>query len=306
MALVGVCVSLHPTLYAQPADSTAIRVLALHVVRRDSPGFDDAFRTVLREALPDRLDYYSEYIDMNRLGEPKYQAALRAYLRARYVDDGFDLVIASGPSVVDFLNSDPSLFKGVPIVFTTRPGLLGGPGSTGIVSTIDLASTLSAALDAHPDTSQVYVVSGIAAFDKLYADLFKAQRAPFTERVTFYDLAGLTVPELQARVQNLPPNSIVFYLSVSNDGAGHTVMPLDAIDPIAAASNAPVYSWHEDALGHGIVGGRLHSSIQDAKETAELAVRGTAWREPSGHPRGHVRQLRLSIRLASTRALADR
>src|SRR5688572_9602173 len=116
IVLVGVLISVHTNLDAQPVDSTTTRVLALHVVRRDSPGFDDAFRTVLRDAIPDRLDYYSEYIDLNRLGEPKYQAALRAYLRARYVDDGFDLVIASGPSVVDFLNSDPSLFEGVPIV----------------------------------------------------------------------------------------------------------------------------------------------------------------------------------------------
>ncbi len=284
IVLVGVCISFHTNLDAQPADSTSTRVLALHVVRRDSPGFDDAFRTVLRAAIPDRLDYYSEYIDLNRLGEPKYQAALRAYLRARYVDDGFDLVIASGPSVVDFLNSDPSLFEGVPIVFTTRPGLLGGPRSTGIVSVVDLASTLSAALDAHPATKQVYVVSGIAAFDRLYADLFRAQRAPFSQRVTFYDLAGLTVPELETRVQSLPPNSIVFYLSVSNDGAGHTVMPLDAIDPIAAASNAPVYSWHEDALGHGIVGGRLHSSIRDARETAQIALRVLRGEDPETIP----------------------
>src|SRR4030095_17056083 len=122
----------------------ARRVLAWHVVRRDSPGFDDTFRSVLREALANRLDYYSEYIDLNRLGDPKYQTALSSYLRSRYVDGGFDLVIASGPAVVDFLNRDPALFRHVPLVFTTRPGLLGGPNSTGIVSAIDLTSTLSA------------------------------------------------------------------------------------------------------------------------------------------------------------------
>jgi PAS domain S-box-containing protein len=260
------------------------RVLALHIIRRDSPEFDDTFRAALREGLSGRLDYYSDYIDLNRLGEDEYQSALRTYLRTRYADGSLDLVIASGPSVVEFLNRDPTLFKGLPVVFTTRPGVSGGPNSTGIVSTIDFISTLSAALAAQPNTKQVFVVSGIAAFDTLYADLFKAQRAPFEKRVTFYDLAGLTLPELLERVRYLPPDSIIFYLSVSNDGAGHTVMPLDAIDPIAAAANAPVYSWHEDALGHGIVGGRLHSSVNDAKQTAQIALRVLKGEKPEAIP----------------------
>lgn len=266
------------------ADTRAKRVLALHVVRRDSPGFDDTFRSMLREALANRLDYYSEYIDLNRLGEPKYRTALSNYLHSRYVDDAFDLVIASGPAVVDFLNRDPSLFHDVPLVFTTRPGLLGGARSTGIVSAVDFTSTLSAALDAEPGTKHVFVVSGIAPFDRLYADLFMAQRAQFSSRVTFHDLAGLTLPDLEANVRTLPPDSIVFYLSVSDDGAGHTVMPLDAVAPVARAANAPVYSWHEDALGHGIVGGRLHSSVKDAQETARIALRVLRGERPEDIP----------------------
>ena len=95
-------------------------------------------------------------------------------------------MIASGPSVVSFLNQDRTLFQSVPIVFTTRPGLLAEPPSTGIISEIDLASTLSAALEAQPDTKQVFVVSGVAPFDKLYEDIIKEQQAAFTGRVAFH------------------------------------------------------------------------------------------------------------------------
>ena len=284
-AIATICACLLVNLDGQSvSDATSKRVLALHVIRRDSPGFDDTFRSVLREELANRLDYYSEYIDLNRLGDPKYQTALSSYLRSRYVDGGFDLVIASGPAVVDFLNRDPSLFRDVPLVFTTRPGLVGGPNSTGIVSTIDLASTLSAALAAEPDTKHVYVVSGVAPFDRLYAELFRTQRAPFAAHVTFHDLSGLALPDLITRVRTLPPDSVVYYLSVSNDGAGHTVMPLDAVEPIAKAANAPVFSWHEDALGHGIVGGRLHSSVKDAEETARIALRVLRGEKPEAIP----------------------
>lgn len=289
IALFAFCACLHVNLEAQGEPTArSKRVLALHIVRRDTPGFDDTFRSILRQALSDRLDYYSEYIDLNRLGDDKYQSALRTYLRTRYIDDGLDLVIASGPSVVEFLNGDPSLFALAPIVFTTRPGVLGGPHSTGVVSAVDFTSTLSAALHAQPSTKQVFVISGIATFDRLYADLFKAQRKPFEAQVAFHDLAGLTLPALQARVRQLPPDSIIFYVSVSDDGAGHTVMPLDALDPIVAVANAPVYSWHEDALGHGIVGGRLHSSVADARETAQIALRVLHGEKPESIPAATV------------------
>ncbi|HZL93864.1 MAG TPA: PAS domain-containing protein, partial [Vicinamibacterales bacterium] len=71
---------------------------------------------------------------------------------------------------------------------------------------------------------------------------------------------------------------------VSDDGAGHTVMPLDAVEPIARAANAPVFSWHEDALGQGVVGGRLHSSVKDAQETARIALRVLRGERPETIP----------------------
>ena len=197
IALLAMLACLPASLLAQTTNATPKRVLALHVVRRDSPGFDATFRSVLAEELSETLDYYSEYIDLNRLDNQKYQSALRSYLRTRYAEDGVDLVIASGPSVVEFLNRDPSLFEGVPLVFTTRPGVLGGPHSTGIVSAVDFTSTIAAALDAQPNTKQVYVVSGVAPFDRLYADIFRSQREKFATRVTFQDLSGLPLPDLE-------------------------------------------------------------------------------------------------------------
>ena len=284
-ALVLFCAWPHTTAYSQTATAQpAKKVLALHVVRRDSPAFDDTFRSGLSRAVSGPLDYYSEYIDLARLGDERYHTALRNYLRERYVTDGVDLVIASGPSVVSFLSRDRTLFESVPIVFTTRPGLLGEPPSTGVISEIDLAGTLSAALMAQPDIKQVFVVSGIAPFDRLYENLLAEQRAAFADRLSFHSLSGLSIVELEQRVRHLPRDSIVYFLSLSDDGAGHTFLPLDAVRTIAAAANVPVYSWHETALGDGIVGGRLHSSLNDARETVRIAARILQGESPQSIP----------------------
>ena len=273
-----------PSVHGQTAAEPSKKVLALHVIRRDSPAFDDTFRAGLSGALSGQLDYYSEYIDLARLGDDKYHTALRNYLRERYAGDRVDLVIASGPSVVAFLNQDRTLFQSVPLVFTTRPGLIGAPPSTGIISEIDLSSTLAAALEAQPDTKHVYVVTGVAAFDKLYFDILEKHKAAFAGRVTFHDLAGLSIVDLEQRVRNLPADAIVYFVSLSDDGAGHTFMPFDAVKTIAAAANVPVYSWHESALGSGIVGGRLHSSLNDARQTARLAARILRGESPQAIP----------------------
>jgi len=185
---------------------------------------------------------------------------------------------------VSFLNQDRTLFQSVPIVFTTRPGLLAEPPSTGIISAIDLSGTLSAALAAQPNTKQVFVVSGVAPFDKLYDDIFKEQQAAFAGRVAFHSLSGLSMVDLEQRVRHLPSDAIVYFLSLSDDGAGHTFMPLDAVDAIAAAANVPVYTWHESALGHGVVGGHLHSSLNDARETARIAARVLQGESPQSIP----------------------
>ena len=59
LALVGAC--LDTSAYSQTATGQKPKkVLALHVVRRDSPNFDDTFRAGLNEALSGQLDYYSE------------------------------------------------------------------------------------------------------------------------------------------------------------------------------------------------------------------------------------------------------
>jgi hypothetical protein len=149
---------------------------------------------------------------------------------------------------------------------------------------IDLKSTIAAVLALQPSTKHIYVVSGVGPFDKLYADIFRTESASFAGRVTFHELAGLPLPDLEARVRHLPQGSVLFYVSLADDGAGRTFMPLDALDSIAAASSVPVYSWHEDALGRGIVGGRLHSSISDVQETARLALRVLGGEKPETIP----------------------
>jgi signal transduction histidine kinase len=265
-----------------------VKVLALHFARRDSiafAGVDEALRTALGSALASRLDYYSEFIDLVRFADIGYESAFSGYLRTRYAGERLDVVIATSPAVVEFLKRHPTLFPEVPLVYTTRAGVSAErAGSTGVVSVVDFKGTLAAAIAAQPRTKQVFVVSGTSAFDTLYRDIFKAQTDAWAGQLTFTDLAGLSLPQLLERVRGLPPNSVVFYVSVSEDLDGRRLEPFAWLESIAAASSAPIYSWHAAALGRGIVGGRVHSSVDDAQATARLALRVLNGERPESIP----------------------
>jgi signal transduction histidine kinase len=280
-------ISLTPKALGQPASSSHKRILVLHFARPDAgafAGIEAAIHNTLAKDFGDSLEYTSEYLDLIRFAEPGFQSAMRAYLRVRYADVRFDAIIAASPAVLQFLEEDPSLFPHVPVVFMSRPGVPAGPNSTGIVSAVNFKESLAAALRLHPDATDVFVVSGTSDFDHLYEKAFRNQAAPVAGRRTLTYLSGLPMPQLEERLRRLPPRSIVYYISVSADGTGDRFLPAEAVQRLSDVANAPVYSWHEAMLGHGIVGGRLHSSIKDAEEAARVTIRVLKGGEPSTIP----------------------
>jgi signal transduction histidine kinase len=264
------------------------RVLVLHPLRRDSllsGNMDDVYRKMLGEALGTRLDYYSEYVDQYRFSDVQYQTALRDYLRARYAGHALDVVIATTTATLRLASDgENDIFPGAAIVFHAGRGVKGPPQSTGVVSVVDMGSTLEVALALHPRVTQVAVVSGSSDFDKGYGTVARDQFRRFNGRVTLAYLYGQPLEDLQRAIAALPPDALVFYVSVSEDGAWRRMMPVDVLDKIAAVSPVPVYSAHESALGHGVVGGRIYSSTVVAQHTARLALRILGGESPDSMP----------------------
>src|SRR4051812_48100256 len=138
------------------------RVLALFYSMRQAPllvDVDAALRRELTNGLGDSLEYSTEHIDLSRLPDPVYQAAVRAYLRTKYVEGPPDVVIATSATIVQFASRDP-LFPDVPLVYATRTGVPAGSNAAGVISDIDFRGTLTAALEAQPDAQHVFVVGG--------------------------------------------------------------------------------------------------------------------------------------------------
>src|SRR5262245_14969915 len=117
------------------------QVLVLYSTRRDAQiavVTERELPRILDSGLAEGLDYYSEYIDENRFPDSVHQAPFRDFLRLKYAEQHFDVVIAVDNSAIEFLQAyRDDLFTGTPVVFfASAPVARRLPNSTGVIQTI--------------------------------------------------------------------------------------------------------------------------------------------------------------------------
>jgi signal transduction histidine kinase len=260
------------------ADDRQKQVLVLYSTRRDAQiavlGERD-LPPLLDAAVPEGVDYYSEYIDQVRFTQDDYEAAFRDFLKRKYQPQRFDLIVAMGDLPLEFVEKNRDvLFDDSPIVFYSN-----GPvrrrlkNATGIVVRLNFAGTVSLATRVQPDVRQVFVVTGAGEGDRTYEDAARSQFRAFESQLSFTYLSGWPTKDLEKRLGSLPKHSIVYYLVVNRDGAGENFHPLEYAERISAAANAPTYSWIDSTINRGVVGGNLKDLQRQTHAVGELAVR---------------------------------
>jgi signal transduction histidine kinase len=256
------------------------QVFVLYSTRRDAQiaivGGRELPR-ILDHALPEGVDYYSEYIEQPRFPDSAHQTPFRDFLRLKYAQQQFDVVIAIDDLATEFIETFRNdLFPATPVVFfANSPRGERLPNATGVVAHLDYGGSLQLAVTLQPDLRRVFVVMG-ADTGPNEPNLLKDARAQFqsfANRLMIEYLTALPAKDLERRLATLPDHSIVYYLSVSQDGAGQNFHPLEYLDRLASVANAPIYCWVDSAMDHGIVGGSLKNQANEMRAVGELALR---------------------------------
>ena len=251
-------------------------VLVLYSTRRDAQIVvvgDRELPRIFEKGLPEGVDYYSEFIDEGRFSQPEYQAAFRDFLGSKYSGRQFDLVIAMGAKPLEFVAMHrEAVFAATPVVYFSdfSDGSQNYPNATGVIAKSNLAGTVTLAIALQPDTQNIFVVAG--AGNDTFVESARRQLRAFESRLSVTYLAGLPTADLDARLARLPAHSIVYYLVVDRDGAGERFHPLEYLSRITTIANAPVYSWVDSAMDHGIVGGSLKDQVAQTEAVGQLAL----------------------------------
>lgn len=247
---------------------------------------DRGIRATFAAADLKSVQVHSEHLDVSRFPDPAYQQELAEFLRRKYADRKVDVVIVALASGLDFaLEYRKHAFPGVPVVFCAvdhrEVSARRLPADViGVPITFDLDATLELALQLHPGTERVYIVTGKSKFDVEWQNESRRVFRAYEDKLEFVHLAGLSMADLTKQVAELPANSIVYYVHVFQDGDGEILVPAEALKLIAEDAAAPIYSHVDTYVGRGIVGGRVFSFEAAGKDAAALARRILAGEEP--------------------------
>jgi PAS domain S-box-containing protein len=264
-----------------PADSFRIntgakelkKILILYSFDKEETlydGVDHAIRSTLNTAVPDRLEFHTEYLDLVRFPDARHQENMANLLKMRFSGQRLDLIICVSPSGLEFLRgAGKDLFPGTPIVarFTVNgPSeaqremgkLPGSENITGVASRDDgPEKTLQLALTLQPDTQEVAIVIGTSTVEKFWLQEIQESFNSYQGKIRITYLTNLSMEETLKSVARLPRHTIILYPFFFRDATGQFFVSMEALDSIASSATVPIYGIYLPYIGHGVVGGRM-------------------------------------------------
>ena len=258
------------------------RLVVLYWDNKEFPGnvrFEESFKTRLQLGQRQDVEYYPEYFEYSRFPEEKHILSFRDYLRAKYAPRTVDVVVASADAPLDFLlHYRSELFPNSPIVFVANnppkpEALAPWPGATGIHYRNAYHDTLDLALRLHPQTRQVFVVSGTQQRDRRFE---KAVQEALSDvgNIEIKYLTDLPLPELIATTKSLPANSVILYVwQQALNEQGKLLESYEVLSRITPEASAPIYGFGTTVLGSGIVGGYLQGPEMNGAKAGEIVER---------------------------------
>ena len=236
-----------------------------------------------------RIEFYRTYLETAAFPDPADQQLFRDFYVRKYQNRKPDVIIAVGPSPLQFMvETHQRSFPGVPVVFCLPNRLPGGftvhSDFTGVEGDIAPAGTLEMALRLRPGTKHVVVLSGTTPFDRQQNDQVRGQLKPYEDRLEISYLTDITMPDLVRRLRQLPPNTIVLLGGLGRDAAGDKFTTDQSGPMVVAAANAPVFSLNDRNLNHGELGGDVSNAAQQGKIAGSMALRILNGEKPQDIP----------------------
>lgn len=274
--------------WAQDSVNPPKRVLILYSFDKEEglyAGFDRVLRSQLRSGSRDRLEFYTEYLDLVRFPSRSRAKSLAKLLKLKFSEQKPDLIVPVSYAAVQFLLGEgKELFPGTPMVALFNVRRLdhlsryiatgtAGRSATGIASTDEPGRTLDLALRLQPDTQRVVVVVGSSPVETFWLEQLKQDFSAYRQRVDVTYLTGLTMDELLQQVAKLPPHTIILSTFFFEDARGQFFLPEEALDLMTHVAPVPVYGIYASYIGHGVVGGRMTDPENLGRKMARLAER---------------------------------
>ncbi len=258
------------------------RVLLLNSYHPGYEWSDDEIRGVRDALLSVRpeLEIDTEFLDHRRHPDPAYERSFSAFLNRKYAASHPDLVITTDDAATEFfLARGAAIAPGAPLVFCgvnyrddySRAVQLArrrGVPITGVLEAVALVDTARAALRLHPGARRIFTV-GEDLVDRYDLALARALPGIEVRRLSPHEVS---LEEFGRRLEALPSDSIVLLSAFSRDGLNRQLSMVESVRFTALHCRVPIYGFNKNALGCGIIGGKLNDGYYQGRAAGEIAV----------------------------------
>lgn len=269
------------------------QVLLLHAQDQFLPAnivMDKTLYSALKSDQTLSINIYSEYLEKVRFDSDLIQKETIDLLHSKYDKLALDLIIITDDLSWDFYQANgKEVFKGIPVVLCgITDGKLKvsdlGENITGNYKKLDIKADIETILSVQPDTKQIEIIVGTSKQDAYYENITRQVFIDFNGKFKTEYLTGLGIEDVQKKISELPPKTVILYVSMYMDGKGQGFNPRDVIPLLKKTANAPIYGVSDTYLGYGILGGNLLSFTDLSQNAAEIAIKVLNGAKPSDIP----------------------
>jgi signal transduction histidine kinase len=276
-ALIILCGAIN---YAMAAD--AKRVMFLHSFGPQFKPWSDYARTIRAETIRQAkwsIDFSDFSLAGARSDDRESEAPLVQYLRALYLREPLDLIIAVGAPAASFIQRHRSeLFLTTPMIFTAVDRRRVdydhlSENDTVVAVNHDFAAILTTILQVLPDTKTVAIVNGVSPNEIFWHEEIQRQLAPFANRVVLKWYDELPFVDILKDAAKLPPHSAILWHLMNVDAAGVSHEENESLNALASVASAPIFSYDGSFFEGALVGGPMFSVMESSAVTANVANR---------------------------------
>ena len=288
---------------AQPAQE-AKRILLVYSHNPNAPGvvlFTGRLKAVVHEQYRTGVDFYDEYLDVDRFPYSTRSEQLTRYLAEKYQRFRPDAIVAEGAPALRFaLDRLRDLFPDVPVVFggafepivdfSSLPANVVGRREQ-----LPYAATYSLARALQPDAERVVVVGGASRNDSLLIAEARRQITPLLKGDQLMLYQDWSYAGLIDSLRHFPPRTFVLLSDFSRDQQGGKFIPGDLVASLANVASVPMYGIAHNWVGAGIVGGGVMDFGDDGMHTGRLLVQVLRRAPNEPMPRSQIAPNRLVV-----------
>lgn len=225
------------------------------------------------------LDY--EFMDTKRVNSEEALQLFHDGLAYRLsMVEPYDVVILGDDAALTFaLKYQEELFAGIPLIFEgvndeeLAVSAAEDPLISGVLEKLSVEKNIELGLRINPDAKRVVAIlddsiTGEAERKRFYAYAEQYPELEFDEINT----SQLKTFSLRYELSNLPEDSILIYVVMTEDADGKQYTDSQSIQLITECAKVPTLRMVDGGIGDGILGGNVVSMYKSGEIAAEMAV----------------------------------